>query len=194
MERSPPRSRSWCARKAGRQRPRCWARCATPACERPMTLVALSGIRCRTCRLHVIPTYFHSEANEAGRYKSTHLNLILCWPASAGRRKQSTAIGSSRLPGSQSVGLICWKSSTIIRWCRSSPATWKVSRPATCRTSQPQLCVPARPQTMRPACGVLAHLLLLNRLFREQQIDLRIFKGIPLAITAFQDPSLARCR
>ena len=35
-----------------------------------------------------------------------------------------------------------------------------------------------------------AQLLLLNRLFREQQIDLRIFKGIPLAITAFQDPAL----
>jgi len=33
-------------------------------------------------------------------------------------------------------------------------------------------------------------LLLLNRLFREQQIDLRIFKGIPLAITAFQEPAL----
>jgi len=36
----------------------------------------------------------------------------------------------------------------------------------------------------------ISHLLLLNRLFREQQIDLRIFKGIPLAITAFQDPAL----
>ncbi len=35
-----------------------------------------------------------------------------------------------------------------------------------------------------------AHLLALNRLFREQQIDLRIFKGIPLAMTAFQDPAL----
>jgi hypothetical protein len=35
-----------------------------------------------------------------------------------------------------------------------------------------------------------SQLLLLNRLFREQQIDLRIFKGIPLAITAFQDPAL----
>jgi hypothetical protein len=34
------------------------------------------------------------------------------------------------------------------------------------------------------------HLLLLNRLFLEQQIDFRIFKGIPLAITAFQDASL----
>jgi hypothetical protein len=31
---------------------------------------------------------------------------------------------------------------------------------------------------------------LLHRLFREQQIDLRIFKGIPLAITAFGDPTL----
>jgi hypothetical protein len=35
-----------------------------------------------------------------------------------------------------------------------------------------------------------SHLLRLHRLFREQQIDLRIFKGIPLAITAFQDPTL----
>jgi hypothetical protein len=35
-----------------------------------------------------------------------------------------------------------------------------------------------------------SQLLLINRLFREQQIDLRIFKGIPLAITAFQDPAL----
>jgi hypothetical protein len=35
-----------------------------------------------------------------------------------------------------------------------------------------------------------SQLLLLNRLFREQEIDLRIFKGIPLAITAFQDPAL----
>ncbi|MEA2544071.1 MAG: hypothetical protein QOH35_5437, partial [Acidobacteriaceae bacterium] len=35
-----------------------------------------------------------------------------------------------------------------------------------------------------------SQLLLLNRLFREQHIDLRIFKGIPLAITAFQDPAL----
>ena len=35
-----------------------------------------------------------------------------------------------------------------------------------------------------------AHLVALHRLFREQQIDLRIFKGIPLAITAFQDPTL----
>jgi hypothetical protein len=35
-----------------------------------------------------------------------------------------------------------------------------------------------------------SQLLLLNRLFREQQIDLRIFKGIPLAITAFQNPAL----
>jgi Uncharacterised nucleotidyltransferase/Transglutaminase-like superfamily len=35
-----------------------------------------------------------------------------------------------------------------------------------------------------------SHLLLLNRLFHERQIDLRIFKGIPLAITAFQDPTL----
>src|ERR1700678_3518578 len=35
-----------------------------------------------------------------------------------------------------------------------------------------------------------AHLVALHRLFREQQIDLRIFKGIPLAITAFRDPTL----
>ena len=38
--------------------------------------------------------------------------------------------------------------------------------------------------------GRTAHLVALHRLFREQQIDLRIFKGIPLAITAFQDPTL----
>jgi hypothetical protein len=36
----------------------------------------------------------------------------------------------------------------------------------------------------------IAHLVALHRLFREQQIDLRIFKGIPLAIAAFQDPAL----
>src|ERR1700757_4131729 len=30
-----------------------------------------------------------------------------------------------------------------------------------------------------------SQLLELNRLFREQQIDLRIFKGVPLAITAY---------
>jgi hypothetical protein len=35
-----------------------------------------------------------------------------------------------------------------------------------------------------------SQLLLLNRLFREQQIELRVFKGIPLAITAFQDPAM----
>jgi hypothetical protein len=35
-----------------------------------------------------------------------------------------------------------------------------------------------------------SQVLLLLRFFREQQIDLRIFKGIPLAITAFQDPAL----
>jgi hypothetical protein len=34
------------------------------------------------------------------------------------------------------------------------------------------------------------HLLLLNRQFREQHIDFRIFKGIPLAITAYQDAIL----
>ena len=34
------------------------------------------------------------------------------------------------------------------------------------------------------------HLLFLNHLFREQRIDLRIFKGIPLAAVAFQDTTL----
>ncbi|MGC2402747.1 MAG: lasso peptide biosynthesis B2 protein [Acidobacteriaceae bacterium] len=34
------------------------------------------------------------------------------------------------------------------------------------------------------------HFRLLNRRFREQAIDLRIFKGIPLAIAAFQDAAL----
>jgi len=34
------------------------------------------------------------------------------------------------------------------------------------------------------------HLVQLNRRFREQQIDARIFKGIPLAITAYQDATL----
>ena len=36
----------------------------------------------------------------------------------------------------------------------------------------------------------ISRLLLLHRRFREREIDLRIFKGIPLAITAFQDPTL----
>ena len=36
----------------------------------------------------------------------------------------------------------------------------------------------------------IGHLLLLNRLFRHGQVEYRIFKGIPLAITAFHDPSL----
>ncbi len=35
-----------------------------------------------------------------------------------------------------------------------------------------------------------SQLLLISRRFRERQIDLRIFKGLPLAITAFQDPTL----
>jgi hypothetical protein len=35
-----------------------------------------------------------------------------------------------------------------------------------------------------------AHLGLLHRLFREQQIDVRIFKGIPLAMAAFGDATL----
>jgi hypothetical protein len=34
------------------------------------------------------------------------------------------------------------------------------------------------------------HLIALHRLLREQQIDLRIFKGIPLAMAAFHDPTL----
>jgi Uncharacterised nucleotidyltransferase/Transglutaminase-like superfamily len=38
--------------------------------------------------------------------------------------------------------------------------------------------------------GRTAELVALHRLFREQQIDLRIFKGIPLAIAAFQDLTL----
>lgn len=38
--------------------------------------------------------------------------------------------------------------------------------------------------------GRIGHLIALDRLFREQEIDLRIFKGIPLAMTAFQDPTL----
>ncbi len=33
-------------------------------------------------------------------------------------------------------------------------------------------------------------LFALNRLFCQQQIDFRVFKGIPLAIAAFQDPTL----
>ena len=36
----------------------------------------------------------------------------------------------------------------------------------------------------------IGHLLLLNRLFRHGQVEYRVFKGIPLAITAFDDPSL----
>ncbi len=41
------------------------------------------------------------------------------------------------------------------------------------------------------AClGRTAELVSLHRLYREQQIDLRIFKGIPLAIAAFQDPAM----
>ncbi len=48
-----------------------------------------------------------------------------------------------------------------------------------CYGSQRAGLPPAQPAT-----------LLLSRLFREQQIDFRIFKGIPLAITAFQDATL----
>jgi hypothetical protein len=36
----------------------------------------------------------------------------------------------------------------------------------------------------------ISHLLQLKRVFRDQAVDARIFKGIPLAITAFQDPTL----
>ena len=35
-----------------------------------------------------------------------------------------------------------------------------------------------------------SHLLQLKRAFHEQAVDVLIFKGIPLAITAFQDPTL----
>ena len=35
-----------------------------------------------------------------------------------------------------------------------------------------------------------SHLQLISRLFLEQAIDVRIFKGIPLSITAFQDATL----
>jgi hypothetical protein len=34
------------------------------------------------------------------------------------------------------------------------------------------------------------HLLTLQRLFREQELDHRIFKGVPLAVSAYHDPSL----
>src|SRR5579859_2759235 len=60
-------------------------------------------------------------------------------------------------------------------------------------------CIPDEPAATLRAAGAAndetclrraAQLLQINRLFREQQIDLRIFKGIPLAITAFQDPGL----
>jgi Uncharacterised nucleotidyltransferase/Transglutaminase-like superfamily len=60
-------------------------------------------------------------------------------------------------------------------------------------------CIPDEPAAALRACLAentqaclrrSSHLLLLSRLFREQQIDLRIFKGIPLAITAFQDATL----
>lgn len=42
-------------------------------------------------------------------------------------------------------------------------------------------------ETCRRRCGQLA---TIHRLFHEQQIDFRIFKGIPLALTAFQDFTL----
>ena len=38
--------------------------------------------------------------------------------------------------------------------------------------------------------GRTGHLVALHRLFREQHIDHRIFKGIPLAVCAFHDPTL----
>jgi hypothetical protein len=34
------------------------------------------------------------------------------------------------------------------------------------------------------------HLAALNRLFREQLIDVRVFKGLPLAVAAYGDPTL----
>jgi len=60
-------------------------------------------------------------------------------------------------------------------------------------------CIPDETSTALQASAVanahtclrrIGHLVSLTRLFREQQIDLRIFKGIPLAIAAFQDPTL----
>jgi len=60
-------------------------------------------------------------------------------------------------------------------------------------------CMPVEPAAALRASSVAnahnclqrtADLFSLNRLFREQKIDLRIFKGIPLAITAFHDPTL----
>jgi Uncharacterised nucleotidyltransferase/Transglutaminase-like superfamily len=36
----------------------------------------------------------------------------------------------------------------------------------------------------------IEHLLMLHRLFRDQKVDHRIFKGIPLAVSAYHDPSL----
>ncbi|MGA3226020.1 MAG: lasso peptide biosynthesis B2 protein [Acidobacteriaceae bacterium] len=59
--------------------------------------------------------------------------------------------------------------------------------------------IPAEPAAVLRAGAVanahtclqrISHLLLLNRLFREREIDVRIFKGIPLAITAFQAATL----
>jgi hypothetical protein len=60
-------------------------------------------------------------------------------------------------------------------------------------------CMPAEASAALRAAGAAndetcarrtAQVLLLTRFFREQEIDFRIFKGIPLAITAFQDPAL----
>jgi len=60
-------------------------------------------------------------------------------------------------------------------------------------------CLPKEPAAILSAWGTenadtcrrrIADLQLLSELFREQDIDLRIFKGIPLAIAAFRDASL----
>jgi Uncharacterised nucleotidyltransferase/Transglutaminase-like superfamily len=60
-------------------------------------------------------------------------------------------------------------------------------------------CIPEEPAAALRVCarenaqtclGRTAHLILLNHLFQERGIDVRIFKGIPLAITAYQDACL----
>jgi hypothetical protein len=38
-----------------------------------------------------------------------------------------------------------------------------------------------------------SHLVTLQRLFREQGVDLRVIKGIPLAVSAYQDAALREC-
>jgi Uncharacterised nucleotidyltransferase/Transglutaminase-like superfamily len=56
---------------------------------------------------------------------------------------------------------------------------------------EPAAALRSRSRANAHNCLRLAgHLFSLNRLFRERQIDLRIFKGVPLAIAAFQDPTL----